>query len=129
MQEADLALGPFGITVSRTIVVDFTQSLYFGDSTILSRKGEAEIDSWGFLYPLTETVWTAVAAAIVMAWLVTTMVARRPWNVTRFSWAGELFLQHVRVFFNQGDLDTTYFHDTERNFQVNIFPQLSKIFC
>lgn len=112
VQEADLALGPFGITVSRTKVIDFTESFHFGDYTILSRKGEPEIDPWGFLYPLTESVWAAVVAALVVAWLVTMVMARRPWDVMPSSWAGELLLQHLRVFFNQGVSDTTCFHET-----------------
>lgn len=104
MQEADLALGPFSTTLKRTKVVDYTTSLHFGDRNILSRKGEPEIDPWGFLYPLTVLVWVTVAATMVLAWLVTMVVARRPRNVTPFGWAGTLLLQHLRVFFNQGTL-------------------------
>ncbi|XP_063860654.1 probable glutamate receptor [Scylla paramamosain] len=101
-KEADLALGPFGVTVSRAEVIDYTLSFLMGDYTLLSRKGPPEIDPWGFLFPLTETVWAAVAAALVVAWLAATLVARRPRYVNVLGWAGGVFLQHVRVFFNQG---------------------------
>lgn len=98
--------------MSRAEVIDYTLSFLMGDYTILSRKGPPEIDPWGFLFPLTETVWAAVAAAFMMVWLATTLMARRPRYVNVLGWAGEVFLQHVRVFFNQGGLDIVYFHDT-----------------
>ncbi|MPC44647.1 Glutamate receptor U1 [Portunus trituberculatus] len=101
-KEVDLALGPFGITYNRTKFVDFTESLFFDARGILSRKGTPEIDPWGFLYPLTGSVWAAVAAALAVVWLVMMMVGRRPGGVVSVSWAAEVFLQNVRVFFNQG---------------------------
>lgn len=91
--------------MKRTRVVDYTASLHYGDRKILSRKGKPEIDPWGFLYPLTVSVWVAVAATLILAWLVTMVVVRRPRNATPFSWAAKLLLKHLRVFFNQGSLD------------------------
>ncbi|KAK8407428.1 hypothetical protein O3P69_002157 [Scylla paramamosain] len=68
----------------------------------VSRKGTPEIDPWGFLYPLTGSVWAAVAAGLAVVWLVMLVVGRRPGGVVSVSWAAEVFLQNVRVFFNQG---------------------------
>lgn len=83
--------------------MDFTESLFFDARGILSRKGVPEIDPWGFLYPLTGSVWAAVAAALAVVWLATTIVGRRPGRAVSISWAVKVFLQNVRVFFNQGN--------------------------
>lgn len=101
-QEVDIALGPFGITHSRTKVVDFTESLFFDARGILSKKGIPEIDPWGFLYPLTWSVWVALALALVLVWLGTAMVGRRPGQAVSLGWAGKVLLQNVRVLLNQG---------------------------
>lgn len=106
VQEADLALGPFAITMKRIKAVDYSASLHFDDRKILSRKGEPEIDPWGFLYPLTVSVWLAVAVVLASSWLVTMVVARRPGNATLWTWADSLLLKHLSVFFNQGALVT-----------------------
>ncbi|XP_063860655.1 probable glutamate receptor [Scylla paramamosain] len=101
-QEADLAPGPFGMIYSRTKAVDFSTFLSFDGRSILSRKGTPEINPWGFLFPLTGTVWGTVAAALAVVWLVTLLVGRRPGASVSLNWTGEVFLQNVRVFFNQG---------------------------
>lgn len=100
-------------------MVDYTASLHYGDRKILSRKGEPEIDSWGFLYPLTASVWVAVVLTLALAWLVTMVMARRPGNVTPFNWGGKLLLSYLRVFFNQGALVTRpHVSSSQRNIQV-----------
>ena len=110
-QEADIALGPFGIKLSRSKVVDFTDSLYFDDRAILSKKGEPEIDPWGFLYPLTESVWATMAAVLAVVWLVMVGIGQRPKGATPLGWSGELLLENIRVFLNQGKLELlNYFH-------------------
>ncbi|KAG0725621.1 Glutamate receptor ionotropic, delta-1 [Chionoecetes opilio] len=100
-KEVDIALGPFGITLSRNKVVDFTDSFYFDDRSILSKKGEPEIDPWGFLYPLTESVWAAMAVVLAAVWLVLTVVSRRPRGAALLDWSGELLLENIRVILNQ----------------------------
>ncbi|XP_045130698.1 glutamate receptor ionotropic, delta-1-like [Portunus trituberculatus] len=101
-QEVDLALGPFGMIYSRTKAVDFSAFISLNARSILSRKGIPEINPWGFLFPLTGTVWGAVAAALVVVWLTTLLVGRRSGGSVSLRWAGEVFLQNVRVFLNQG---------------------------
>ncbi|KAK8407427.1 hypothetical protein O3P69_002156 [Scylla paramamosain] len=102
LQEADIALGPFGITYNRALRVDFTESLFYDPRAILSMKGTPEINPWGFLFPLTGTVWYVVAAALAVVWLTTLLVGRRPGELVSLRWTGEVFLQNVRVFLNQG---------------------------
>ncbi|XP_063860094.1 probable glutamate receptor [Scylla paramamosain] len=99
--EADIALGPFGIKLSRSRVVDFTDSFYFDDRAILAKKGEPEIDPWGFLYPLTDSVWAALAGVLAVVWLTLWMVSRRPKVVTLLDWSIKLLLENMRVFLNQ----------------------------
>ena len=103
-QEADIALGPFGITYNRALRVDFTESLFYDPRAILSMKGTPEINPWGFLFPLRGTVWGAIAAALAVVWLTTLLVGRRPGGSVSLRWAGEVLLQDVRVFLNQGGL-------------------------
>ncbi|XP_063859246.1 glutamate receptor ionotropic, delta-1-like [Scylla paramamosain] len=104
-KEVDLALGPFGIIYSRAMAVDFSESFFYDARSILSMKGTPEINPWGFLFPLTGTVWGAMAVALGMVWLATLLVGRRPGASVSLRWAGEMFLQNVRVFLNQGLAD------------------------
>ncbi|XP_063860093.1 probable glutamate receptor isoform X2 [Scylla paramamosain] len=105
-KEADIALGPFGIKLSRSRVVDFTESLYFDDRAILAKKGEPEIDPWGFLYPLTDSVWAALAGGLVVVWLTLGMMSHRPKVATLLDWSIELLLENMRVFLNQDVKDS-----------------------
>ena len=102
MQEADVALGPFEITYNRAVAVDFTDPLFFDTHGILSRKGIPEINPWGFLYPLTGSVWASLAAALTVVWLGTILIGRRSGADVFPGWAATAFLQNLRVFFNQG---------------------------
>ena len=86
------------------MAVDFTESFFFDARAILSRKGFPEINPWGFLYPLTWSVWAALLVALAVVWLATVLVGRRPGASVSLDWAGEVFLQNVRVFLNQGGL-------------------------
>ncbi|XP_045131518.1 glutamate receptor ionotropic, delta-1-like [Portunus trituberculatus] len=105
-KKADIALGPFGIKLSRSRVVDFTESLYFDDRAILAKKGEPEIDPWGFLYPLTDSVWAALAGVLAVVCLMLGIVSRRPKVVTLLDWSIELLLENMRVFLNQDVKDS-----------------------
>lgn len=101
-QEADIALGPFGVSYDRAQVVDFTESLFFDARGLLSSKGVPEIDPWGFLYPLTWLVWAAVAAAVGVVCAATAVLGRQRGGVVSVEWLGGVLFQDVRVFFNQG---------------------------
>ncbi|XP_064111241.1 probable glutamate receptor [Macrobrachium nipponense] len=49
--EADLALGPFGLTYSRSRVVDFSSPILIDYYRILVKRPTSEPDPWGFLRP------------------------------------------------------------------------------
>ena len=51
VQEADIALGPFGLTYSRSRVVDFTSPILIDYYRILVRRPRSEPDPIGFLRP------------------------------------------------------------------------------
>ncbi|XP_050727669.1 probable glutamate receptor [Eriocheir sinensis] len=101
-KKADVAVGPFGITLRRSQVVDFTESFYFDDRSILAKKGVPEIDHWGFLYPLTSSVWAAMMAVLAMVWVLSMVLLRRPKGVGLLGWWGELLLENIRILLNQG---------------------------
>lgn len=84
--------------------MDFTDPLFFDTHGILSRKGVPEINPWGFLHPLTGSVWASMAVALIVVWLATMLIGRRRGVNVSLGWAGKVFLQNVRIFLNQGEL-------------------------
>ncbi|XP_071533139.1 probable glutamate receptor isoform X2 [Panulirus ornatus] len=64
--EADLALGPFGITEARASVVEFSQPIMIDYFRILVKRGLAEPNPWGFLNPLRPMVWLGLSLAFVL---------------------------------------------------------------
>ncbi|XP_053643873.2 glutamate receptor 4-like [Cherax quadricarinatus] len=57
-QEADLGLGPFGVSAVRAEMVDFMRSFLVDYLRIMGGRGRPEVDPWGFLLPLEPRVWT-----------------------------------------------------------------------
>lgn len=90
-------------------MVDFTESFYFDDRSILAKKGVPEIDSWGFLNPLTESVWMAIAAVLAVMWVLSMVLLHRPKDAGLLGWSGELLLENIRVFLNQGEIHLSLF--------------------
>ncbi|XP_069941762.1 probable glutamate receptor [Cherax quadricarinatus] len=64
--EADIAIGPFGITENRTEVVDITWPVTIQYCCILGSCGKPEVNSWGFLLPLDPLVWAATLTALFL---------------------------------------------------------------
>nr|XP_045593546.1 uncharacterized protein LOC123755110 [Procambarus clarkii] len=65
-KEADIAIGPFGLTESRTEVVDFTWPITIQYSVIIGARGQPVIDPWGFVVPLEPMVWVAILTTLLM---------------------------------------------------------------
>ncbi|XP_069188806.1 glutamate receptor U1-like [Procambarus clarkii] len=65
-EEADIAIGPFGLTESRTEVVDFTWPITIQYSVIIGARGQPVIDPWGFVVPLEPMVWVAILTTLLM---------------------------------------------------------------
>ncbi|XP_053634134.1 glutamate receptor-like isoform X2 [Cherax quadricarinatus] len=62
--EADLALGPFGLTYSRSRVVDFSSPILIDYYRILVQRPRAEPNPLGFLGPFRSSVWGGLVACV-----------------------------------------------------------------
>ncbi|XP_045615622.1 glutamate receptor ionotropic, delta-1-like [Procambarus clarkii] len=62
--EADLALGPFGLTYSRSRVVDFSSPILIDYYRILVRRPRSEPEPLGFLMPFRWAVWVVLVACV-----------------------------------------------------------------
>ncbi|XP_042242542.1 glutamate receptor ionotropic, kainate 1-like [Homarus americanus] len=62
--EADIGLGPFALTPIRYGVVDYTYPVDIASMKIMSGRGRAEADPWGFLLPLAPLVWVALLISL-----------------------------------------------------------------
>ncbi|XP_037782031.1 glutamate receptor 2-like [Penaeus monodon] len=65
--EADIGLGPFGVSASRAEVVDYTGFIVIDYARIIGGRGRSEVDPWGFLLPLAPEVWLGVAVMTALA--------------------------------------------------------------
>ncbi|XP_047482206.1 glutamate receptor ionotropic, delta-1-like [Penaeus chinensis] len=65
-KEAQLGLGPFGITPSRNEVIEYTAPILIDYIRIMAGRGRPEVDPWGFLFPLTAGVWAAFLASLLL---------------------------------------------------------------
>ncbi|KAG7176580.1 Glutamate receptor-like 46 [Homarus americanus] len=74
--EADLALGPFGLTYSRSQVVDFSSPILIDYYRILVRRPRSEPDPLGFLRPFRWPVWVGLVACLALMGVVLYNVRR-----------------------------------------------------
>ncbi|XP_066984757.1 probable glutamate receptor [Macrobrachium rosenbergii] len=65
-KEVDMALGPFGINPLRKSVVDFTRTMLVDYVRIAAKQGKSEVDPWGFIMPLTPSVWAGVLVSLTV---------------------------------------------------------------
>ncbi|XP_071516568.1 glutamate receptor ionotropic, kainate glr-3-like [Panulirus ornatus] len=68
-KEVDLAVGPFGVTYSRSTVADFSIPIMSTDHAILYRRPQLMPDLLGFTKPFTLPVWAGVLASLVLVTL------------------------------------------------------------
>ncbi|XP_042241496.1 probable glutamate receptor [Homarus americanus] len=64
--EADLAMGPFGITEARAKVVEFSQPILIDYFRILVKRGSAKPNPWGFFNPLGPLVWVGLLLSLLL---------------------------------------------------------------
>ncbi|KAA0188335.1 Ionotropic receptor 138 [Hyalella azteca] len=64
-KEADLALGPFGLTFSRSRVVSFTSPILIDYYRILVRRLKPQPDPWGWRNPFTLGVWISFVVSML----------------------------------------------------------------
>nr|XP_053641796.1 uncharacterized protein LOC128695320 [Cherax quadricarinatus] len=66
LKEADISIGPFSQTATRTEAVDFAWPLWMDSSGIVAALGRPEVDPWGFVLPLRPLVWVAILTAMLV---------------------------------------------------------------
>ncbi|XP_069190901.1 probable glutamate receptor [Procambarus clarkii] len=74
-EEASIGVGPFILSEDRAEVVDFTVPIFIDYWRILGARGRAEVDPWGFLYPLEPLVWAAILGALLVLPLTTFLMS------------------------------------------------------
>nr|XP_045601351.1 probable glutamate receptor [Procambarus clarkii] len=102
-KEADLGLGPFGVSSGRAEVVDFTRSMLVDYLRIMAGQGRPEVDPWGFLLPLEPPVWIWALATLLVLLLVTFLLGSCPFRRghARTGRATRNFALYVRVLLQQ----------------------------
>ncbi|KAK4310049.1 hypothetical protein Pmani_018354 [Petrolisthes manimaculis] len=65
-REVDVAIGPFGVTLDRIAVADFSVPITATDHAILYRRPQIEPDLAGFVRPFTLPVWGLVVASLIL---------------------------------------------------------------
>ncbi|KAG7159498.1 Glutamate receptor 2-like 2, partial [Homarus americanus] len=101
--EADLGLGPFGVSATRAEMVDFTRSILIDNLRIMGGLGHPEVDPWGFLLPLAPLVWVSilVTLAVVLVAVFLLSLCFLPQRHNRLEWFLDIFFSFIRVLFQQ----------------------------
>ncbi|XP_071545450.1 glutamate receptor ionotropic, kainate glr-3-like [Panulirus ornatus] len=101
-KEADIGVGPFGVSGTRAEVVDFTLPIMIEYSRMLGARGRPEVDPWGFLLPLAPLVWAAVlVASVVLPMIMTLLSSYFVKNKRKENWSKDFF-GFVRILLQQG---------------------------
>ncbi|XP_068228758.1 glutamate receptor ionotropic, delta-1-like [Palaemon carinicauda] len=74
--EADFTTGPHDITEIRSKYIDFTIPLIFDARKFVVAQKQAEVDPWGFLYPLSALVWVLTLVSLCIVAVLTSVVGR-----------------------------------------------------
>lgn len=102
-QAADMGLGPFAVTRSRSLVVAFSQTLFFEDVVILASKGKPEHNPWGFLFPLAPAVWAALLMAMTCTWAALLILGVWDFESGRVNRALDALFLQIRTLLRQGE--------------------------
>ncbi|XP_071527416.1 probable glutamate receptor [Panulirus ornatus] len=76
-KEADIGLGPFGVSASRAEVVDFLWPVMITNSRILGGRGMPKVNPWGFLLPLAPLVWVAILTTLLVVPAIALLMSSR----------------------------------------------------
>lgn len=95
-QEVELALGPFGVTAARSMIVDYTAPVVSDYLRVLAGRGRPEVDPWGFLLPLAPLVWAGLLGALVLLMAIVLLLAR-------FTFRNPPLAPYVRVLLQESE--------------------------
>ncbi|XP_037797040.1 glutamate receptor-like [Penaeus monodon] len=92
LKDADIGLGPFGMSYTRSKVVDFTVPVFLEMLHVLVTRPLPQPDPWGFLAPFTWYVWVGMLISVVAVMLTSALVVRAlgrggPTSVAHHIWA------------------------------------------
>ncbi|XP_069168768.1 glutamate receptor ionotropic, kainate 5-like isoform X2 [Procambarus clarkii] len=92
-EEAEFAVGLFGMTESRTEVIDFTWPVTIQYSMIMGARGRPVVDPWGFVLPLEPLVWAAILTALLVLPVVMVLLASCSSVTTpkQYTWGKDIF--------------------------------------
>ncbi|XP_068207762.1 glutamate receptor ionotropic, kainate 3-like [Palaemon carinicauda] len=65
-KEAEVAIGPIGVTYDRYKAAEFSDAIFVTDQTILYKRPQLEPDLMGFVKPFTLLVWLGVLATLIL---------------------------------------------------------------
>ncbi|XP_053649849.2 probable glutamate receptor [Cherax quadricarinatus] len=91
-KQADLGLGPFGMSYTRSEVVDFTIPVFLEMLHVLVSRPLPMPDPWGFLAPFTWYVWVALLVALLAIITTSVFIVRAlgfggPLSAAQHAWA------------------------------------------
>ncbi|KAK3868011.1 hypothetical protein Pcinc_026557 [Petrolisthes cinctipes] len=103
-KEADLGLGPFGVTFERSQVVGFTWPVFREVLHVLVPRPRPQPQPWQFLAPFTLVVWVCVLASLVVvtgAALLVETVNRGVGEGTTHRGVISHLITHFQIFLSQ----------------------------
>ncbi|XP_069951463.1 glutamate receptor ionotropic, delta-2-like [Cherax quadricarinatus] len=107
-EEADIGLGPFGMSAMRAGVVDYTRPILVDYLRILGGCGRLEVDPWGFLLPLAPLVWGATMAVLLLLLVIVLMLSKYyAFDTSNLKGSSrDIYFKYLRVLLQQDTLVT-----------------------
>ncbi|XP_069957612.1 glutamate receptor ionotropic, delta-2-like [Cherax quadricarinatus] len=100
--EADIGLGPFGMSATRAEMVDFTREILTETARIMGGRGRPEVDPWGFLLPLTPLVWLATFTTLLLLPTLVYFMSLSGLKTTSTNvWSIDMFFVYISIFLQQ----------------------------
>ncbi|XP_064105107.1 glutamate receptor ionotropic, kainate 1-like [Macrobrachium nipponense] len=81
-KEADIGLGPFGVTYVRSKFIDYTTPLLVDYTQNLGRRGNTEVALWSVLLALDPSVWIATFVMLAMTFSIVYLLDKSSSRVT-----------------------------------------------
>ncbi|XP_066962295.1 glutamate receptor 1-like [Macrobrachium rosenbergii] len=75
-KEAEVAIGPIGVTYDRYNAAEFSSPIFMTDQTILYLRPRLEPDLMGFVKPFTLLVWLGVLASTILVTIMALVVVK-----------------------------------------------------
>ncbi|XP_071524208.1 uncharacterized protein [Panulirus ornatus] len=100
-KEADLGMGPFGLSAIRSEVVDFTIPILIDTVRVLAGRGRPEVDPWGFLLPFASLVWATILTTLILVPTAISLLSSRMTLNNKDSKTIDIFFGYLRIILQQ----------------------------